>query len=354
MAKTETKGLQKSTSKPKKSDSLIDFVDKMKPESTQAILRIFEKEAEEVKLDFARRNFLKEELHLKDVDMNNWQTAADVIRHFDTSDLWLKYPEDMKSTLVDVLESIPLPPTAIAGRICSMIPDDILSKLVGYSLKATPEHLVNMIVSHRANVVATRNAAYAEGDRIEEGKRNLAFVTKDELLYEQLKKLVETDDDEDEEILIGTKDGTVRMIRWEEQKWVYRKKTDTVDTKVIVIGDCKGADSGVKLMDVKFDQYGVRYGWIGNCAYVQADLRRIRAKGAYDAMLAELGELPVPDVIKEDKKLRLNWKTGLKTALATPLMAKDLYDDTVAVKRQMYFYGVIRFYYHHLEEFLES
>lgn len=354
MAKAEVKKTKNSIANQKKGDSLVSFVDKMNPEGAHAILNIFEKEAEELKLDFARKEFLKEELHLKDVDMNSWQTAADVIRHFDTSDLWLKHPEDMKAALVDVLSYIPFPPTVIAGKICSMVPDDVLSKIVGYSLKATPEHLVNMIVSHRANAVATRNAAFAEGDRIVEGKRNLAFVTKDELLYQQLKKFVESDDDEDEEIVIGTKDGTVRLIRWEEQKWLYRTKTDTIDTKVLVTDDMKGADSGAKVMDVMFDQYGVRYGWMGNTAYIQADMKKIRAKGVYDAFLKELREMPAPEIIKEDKKLRLNWKTGLKTALATPLMAKDLYDDTVAVKRQMYFFGVIHFYYHGLEEFLES
>ena len=333
------------------SDSLTRLVDKMPAEGVQTILGVFAKETQEFKLDLERKKFLKEELHLKDVDLNSWQTAADVIRHFDASELAVKHPQAAKNTLIMVLSMFP--PTLIVAGLCAGVPEETLSNILGFSLKATPDHLINMLVTHQANVVAARNAAFAEADRIEDGKRNLAFVTKDELLFQQLKKLVETDDDE-AEVVIGTKDGTVRLVRWEEQKWLYRSRTDTVDTKVLVIGDCKGADSGVKLMNATYDQYGIRYGWIGNCAYVHADLRKIRAKGVYDAFLKELREMPAPEIIKEDKKLRLNWKTGLKTALATPLMAKDLYDDTVAVKRQMYFFGVIHFYYHGLEEFLES
>lgn len=333
------------------SDSLTRLVDKMPADGVQTILGVFAKETQEFKLDLERKKFLKEELHLKDVDLNSWQTAADVIRHFDASELAVKHPQAAKNTLIMVLSMFP--PTLIVAGLCAGVPEETLSNILGFSLKATPDHLINMLVTHQANVVAARNAAFAEADRIEDGKRNLAFVTKDELLFQQLKKLVETDDDE-AEVVIGTKDGTVRLVRWEEQKWLYRSRTDTVDTKVFVIGDCKGADSGVKLMNAIYDQYGIRYGWIGNCAYVHADLRRIRAKGVYDAFLKELREMPAPEIIKEDKKLRLNWKTGLKTALATPLMAKDLYDDTVAVKRQMYFFGVIHFYYHGLEKFLES
>ena len=333
------------------SDSLTKLVDKMNPEGVQTILGVFAKETQEFKLDLDRKKFLKEELKMKDVDLNGWQTAADIVRHFDSSELAIKHPQAAKNTLIMVLSMFP--PTLIVAGLCAGVPEDTLSSILGFSLKATPDHLINMLVTHQANVVAARNAAYAEADRIEDGKRNLAFVTKDELLFQQLKKLIETEDDE-AEVVIGTRDGTVRLVRWEEQKWLYRSKTDTVDSKALVIGDVKGADTGVKLMNVIYDQYGVRYGWVGNCAYVHADLRRIRGKGVYDAFLEELRAMPAPEIIKEDKKLRLNWKTGLKTALVTPLMAKDLYDDTYAVKRQMYFFGVIHFYYHGLEEFLES
>lgn len=334
------------------SDSLTKLVDKMDPAGVETIFSVFAKEAQEFKLDLDRKKFLREELRLKDVDLNSWQNAADIIRHLDLYELNRKHPQAAKNTLVTVLSIFP--PTAIVAGLCNTVPDETLSKILGFSLMASPDHLINMLVMHRANVVAARNAAFAEGDRVEEGKRNLAIVTKDELLYQQIKKLVETDDDESEEITVGTKDGTVRIVRWEEQKWLYRSKTETVDTKVIVIGDCKGTENGVKVMDVRFDGYGIRYGWIGNVAYIHADLRKIRGKGVYDAFLNELNAMPAPEVIKEDKKLRLNWKTGLKTALATPLMAKDLYDDTYAVKRQMYFFGLIHFYYHDLEAFLNS
>ena len=332
-------------------DSLTKLVDKMDPEGVKTIFGVFAQESQEFKLDQERKRFLREELHLQDVDLNSWQNAADIIRHLDLYELNRKHPQAAKNTLVTVLSIFP--PTKIVAGLCDTVPDETLSKILGFSLIASPDHLVNMLVTHRANVIAARNAAFAEGDQVEEGKRNLAIVTKDELLFQQIKKLVETDDDESEEVVVGTKDGTVRIIRWEESKWVYRNKTDAVDTKVIVIGDCKKTE-GAQLMDARFDQYGIRYGWIGNVAYIHADLRKIRGKGVYDEFLKELGAMRAPEIIKEDKKLRLNWKTGLKTALATPLMAKDLYDDTYAVKRQMYFFGLIYFYYHDLEAFLNS
>ncbi len=332
-------------------DTLTNLVNGMDRWAVDSLFSVFAHETQEFKLDRERKQFLRDELQLKDVDLNGWQDAADIIKHFDLYELNKKHPEEAKKVLMAVLSIFP--PAAIVAGICDSISDELVQKILGFSLIASPDHLVNMLVTHRANVIAARNAAFAEGDQVEEGKRNLAIVTKDELLFQQIKKLVETDDDESEEVVVGTKDGTVRIIRWEESKWVYRNKTDAVDTKVIVIGDCKKTE-GAQLMDARFDQYGIRYGWIGNVAYIHADLRKIRGKGVYDEFLKELGAMRAPEIIKEDKKLRLNWKTGLKTALATPLMAKDLYDDTYAVKRQMYFFGLIYFYYHDLEAFLNS
>ena len=76
------------------SDSLTKLVDKMQPEGVQTILGVFAKETQEFKLDLERKKFLKEELHVKDTDLNSWQTAADVIKHFDASELALKHPCD--------------------------------------------------------------------------------------------------------------------------------------------------------------------------------------------------------------------------------------------------------------------
>ena len=178
-------------------------------------------------------------------------------------------------------------------------------------------------------------------------------MTKDDLLFSEMRKLVETNDDE-EDMIVGTRDGSVRIVRWDEKKWRFRRNANATSDKVIVMGDISGARNDIKLMEPKFERYGAKYGWIGGCAYVDADLRKIRGKYVYDTFLAEFNSLPLPAELKKDKKLRLDVKTGLKAALATPLLAKDLYDDTYAVRRQMLFYGLIMFYYNHLEQFLEE
>lgn len=332
----------------KAGDALSQMIGQMNPEGVQTIFGVISKEAEEFRLDTQKREILAQECGIKDSEAASWQTAADVIKHFDTAELVQKHPQAAKNALIGILSIFP--PTRVVAGLTMAVPDDVLSKILGFSLLASPDHLVNMLVQHQANAIAARNAAYEKREPMKDGKRNLALVTKDELMFTLLKKLIETDDEEG----VGTENGTLRLVHWDEAKLRHRYKTDTIDEKVLIVGETKGTGSGSKVMDIQFEQYGVKYGWIENCAYIHADLRKIRAKGVYEEFLAELSYMPVPDEIKEDKKLRLNLRTGLTGVFATPLLAKDVYDDTYAVKRQMYFYGLVRFYFADLEKFLNS
>lgn len=333
-------------------DELTSFVKDMKTESVQHVYNAIINEAGDLLLDIKNREGLRDSLGVDTRVADSWKTAADVIKHFDSVHIVQKYPQQAKSVLCTVLTAIPV--TSIAGVLLNAVPAETLSKVMGASLTLTPEHLAHMIADHQANVARERTVLYMSDPPPEEGITDLVVVTKDDLLFDQFKKLVQSEDDESDEIIVGVKDGTCRILRWDERKWLYRSRTETLNEKCLVLGDVKGTENGIKLMDVKFEDYGVRYGWLGSCAYVAADRSRLRSKGMYEVFLKDLSELPVPDSIKKTKNFRFNVKTGLKIALATPLIAKDIYDDNVAVTRQMYFYGVMRFYYDHLEEFLHS
>ncbi|MCR5610424.1 MAG: hypothetical protein K6F68_01125 [Clostridiales bacterium] len=334
-----------------KPDELLKIVDRMSPDGIMTLFDVIENEKNEFMLDREKRAILRETLGYDDRTADSWKTAADVLKRFDTSELVMKYPQQAKNTLITILGIFPA--TRIASLFVDRVPEDLLSTILGYSLAASPDHLLHLLVDHQANMIATRNAGYMQAEPEFAGKRSLAFVTKDDLLFSEMRKLVETNDDEEDRI-VGTRDGTVRLVRWDEKKWRYRRNANATNDKVIVMGDIPGAKNDIKLMEPRFEKYGVKYGWIGGCAYVDADLRKIRGRYVYDAFLAEFSSLPLPPELKKDKKMRLDVKTGLKAALAAPLLAKDLYDDTYAVKRQMLFYGLIRLYYGHLEEFLNE
>ena len=100
---------------------------------------------------------------------------------------------------------------------------------MGLSLKASPDHLVNLLVDSIKNRKQAVLDEYRKEEEIIEGKANLAIVCKDDLLFEQIDKLVSAEDDKDESNVVGTKDGTVRIIRWSEDKWAHKHAAGTIN-----------------------------------------------------------------------------------------------------------------------------
>lgn len=219
--------------------------------------------------------------------------------------------------------------------------------------------------------------------------KTLIVVYKDEMLVNQLKKMVETRDDISEEEIVGTRDGSVNIVAWDEKVWLGNKKAGNIKDKVLFLGDIKGVDKLTPVLDVKFNEYGVEFGCAGNQAalYIGNNIAADREK--YMEFIAKLSELPVPEIIKEGKNLKLkeqnediaeNTSTEieiinkgkrapkfLKTAKSIlangadaaakvgnkiAVRAEDTLRDRNAVTRQQLFFGIIKMYNEYLEEFM--
>ncbi len=134
-----------------------------------------------------------------------------------------------------------------------------------------------------------------------EAKKTLIVVYKDEMLMNQLRKMVETHDDNEQNI-VGIRDDSINIVSWTEKVWLGNKKAGNIQGKILFIGEIKGTDKLIPVIDVKFDEYGVRFGWAGNQAIVYADPKALTTREDYDAFLEKLSVLPVPDSLKATKK----------------------------------------------------
>lgn len=192
--------------------------------------------------------------------------------------------------------------------------------------------------------------------------KTLIVVCQDEVLTNQLRKLVETDDDVDGQI-VGTKDDSVKIVAWTEKVWLDQKKAGNIDSKVLFIDDVKDTDKLRPILDIKFDDCGVKYGWAGNQAAIFADPDALKNEDAYNAFVEKLNALPVPDAIKNKQTASVGAKkriglTGIGLllgplgAVGANLLASK-YADKKAVKHQMFFYGLMNLYNNHLEEFIQ-
>lgn len=198
--------------------------------------------------------------------------------------------------------------------------------------------------------------------------KTLIVVYKDELLVNQLKKLIETKDDGNEKSVVGTTDGSVQIVAWTEKVWLEQKKTGNITAKVLFLGDIKGTDKLVPVIDVKFDQYGVKYGWAGNQAVLIANPKEMKTREDYASFIADLGLLPAPTSVKAAVKATENHKItvkkedgklnvkGMFSAISANVAdtAKDTFSNKKSLVQQMLIYGVINLYNKDLEAFIQA
>lgn len=225
-----------------------------------------------------------------------------------------------------------------------------------------------------------------------ETKKTLIVVYKDELLMNQLKKMVETHDDNDESV-VGTRDDSINIVSWTEKVWNGNKKAGNIQGKILFLGDIKGTDKLIPVLDVKFDDCGVKYGWAGNQAVLFVDPKVLTDRKAYDEFLQKLSELPVPHFLKTMKENVVKTGTDPESESADDIevlsedgkvekpkvpkfikvaqkaiesgaeavgkvgnqvaaKSEELFRNKNLMKRQMLFYGVIHLYNDGLEKFM--
>lgn len=221
-----------------------------------------------------------------------------------------------------------------------------------------------------------------------ETKKTLIVVYKDELLMNQLKKMIETNDDA-EDAVIGTKDDSINIISWTEKVWLGNKKAGNIQGKILFLGDIKGTDKLIPVLDVKFDYRGVKYGWAGNQAALYVELEELTNREIYDEFLKKMSELPIPSFLKtmnedvventgedsvteivkqegvDDKKnpaflnaTKKVLESGIdvfeKIGKNVAVKSEEIFRSKSLMKRQMLFYGAVHFYWNGLENFMDK
>lgn len=160
-----------------------------------------------------------------------------------------------------------------------------------------------------------------------ETKKTLIVVYKDELLMNQLKKMVETHDD-NEQGVIGTRDDSINIVSWTEKVWLGNKKAGNIQGKILFLGEIKGTDKLIPVIDVKFDECGVKFGWAGNQAVVYADPKTLTTREDYDTFLEKLSALPVPRFLKATKDSIAATGTGNEAETVDEQLAEDALENT--------------------------
>ena len=173
-------------------------------------------------------------------------------------------------------------------------------------------------------------------------------------------------------------------MAWTEKVWLANKKPGNIQGKILFINDIKGTDKLIPVLDVKFNEYGIRYGWAGNQAILYVNSKELIERSSYLNFISELSKLPIPEMYKQPKNTKIKVidenredlqseqqdndcknlflkakeqlakgvnqieKAGIKVAMN----AEDYLRDKNYLVTQMLFYGIVHLYNDGLDEFM--
>lgn len=325
-------------------------------EDIQALTKVINDEIGSYKLNKEDKEQLQAIMSVDALEASKWKSVADVLKYISIFAIAENNPEAFKK-ITNVLLSIvciKFPAVIVAQGLLTKVPDQLFSVLIKIGGFASPDYLLYQGINKIATIKAEKAKAQAEDEaKIDGNMTTLIIVCKNKLLSAEMNKLIKAEDDIDKETIIGTKDGTVHTIIWNEAAWeAFRDKLSSND-RVVIIGKIKGT-MPLSSEQIQFEKYGVKYGWNNNIAIIDAEPKYLNKSKTYKEFLAVLDDLQISEKMKKNAKLKFDWVTAGKLAIFPPLLIGDiLYEDT-AVKKQQLMYGLYSFYMQDLDRFLNA
>ena len=326
----------------------------------QELIGVLQEQVGNIKLDKEAREELKEKLGVDDKTANGWHTASDVLKMVDTFDMLANHPDVAKKVVDTVLGLLgTIFPVALIGKtLLANVPEGVYAKLMRVLSFTDPVHLANKatgIAGAKALQNAVELSQYAESllSKPEGYDCSLVIVAKDDLIAQAMAQLIERNDDTEEGV-VGTKDGSVYAIVADEKFYQKVLAGRVAGQKKLFIGNLKSSENLRKSSVKKFEQYGVSYGWAGTDAYITCDTKKLDKKADYEAFLKEIEGIDFDKLDKGNARFKMSIANAAKIAFATPILLKDAYDYQVKVTRQQLIYGIYRLYYDDLGSFLNN
>lgn len=188
----------------------------------------------------------------------------------------------------------------------------------------------------------------------------VVYKEKDEMAVNQLRKLLDSKDDTEDGV-VGVQDRTVKVVAWTEKVWLQNKASGKLDSKVLLIDDIKGAKNLLPIIEVKYSQHGITYGWAGNQAIISIEEKALFKKEDYEAFLADLKAIADRIGAEYGKKVEEEAAKLLKEVWLTaiPLVGnffsgKLMGDALRQVREQMVMFAVTHIYLNHLDSFMKE
>lgn len=174
-----------------------------------------------------------------------------------------------------------------------------------------------------------------------------------------LRQLISTKDDGDD--IVGVEDGTVDAAVWTIKEYASNAATISSSSYLLFIGDNKASRSEILTMPIKFDRFGMKYGWRGKRGMlivdkVLKDPYLLKEYELYNSQFATDGFEAENNTIGEERKSKLKKLAVVGSHVLLPgsgfAVSAKLKSD--AMKERQYYTLTVSFYLNGLKQFLEE
>ena len=84
-----------------------------------------------------------------------------------------------------------------------------------------------------------------------------------------LRQLISTNDDGEE--VVGVEDGSVDAVVWDVKQYTANAPTLSTTSYMLFIGANKASNAEITTMPIKFNRFGMKYGWRGKRGFMVVD-----------------------------------------------------------------------------------
>ena len=335
----------------------INNVEKFNEQDIVSCFNFLIKELNNFELEKNELNDIGNLLSINSSKLTNIKKYNDLLKIIDIYSLCEKDPKLAKDLVKKLLMLLGKchPCFYVAGAIVSNLSPNTFNFLMQLGAIVDPIHIIGKNVNCKYKSELEKAAMEQEElNNLGDNVTKLIIVTKNISIAKELENLIINDDDKNTEEIVGTRDDTVQPIIINNQAWEKVYTSLPKEYKILILGDINHTTK-LTINNIKFNKYGIRYGWKENIAKIEVDYNQLKNKNDYEKFYEELINLNVSERFKNKSNFKFNIKSIAEIALGVPfLIGTDIIQSNNAIKQQQLVYGLYNLYIKDLQKFIDE
>ena len=186
--------------------------------------------------------------------------------------------------------------------------------------------------------------------------KNLIIVYEEatKVAADYLMQLLSLKDDKENGEIVGCPDGVVKAAIWSEKHYLDNLPQLSSSQYILFIGENKTSKSIISNIDIKYQEYTIRYGWLGTRGAIYLPEKGKIKKQEYEKFLisAKAESQKISGLKAAGKVLLFSWVPVYSYYVFLEAILLNGLKERKKISEQLYKYAVLHFYLNNISKFL--